>query len=159
MYSIFDMRIFFDTEFMDDGKTIDLISIGLVAEDGREYYAVSAESDFSKANDWVKANVLPHIGGNRKTRRAIAAEIVEFAGPKPEFWAWYAAYDWVVLCQLYGRMIDVPAGWPMFCRDVKQIHAAHGFPPIPFQTSQEHNALEDARYTRLLWQRLTQKHG
>ena len=34
------MRIFYDTEFLEDGKTIDLISIGMVAEDGREYYAV-----------------------------------------------------------------------------------------------------------------------
>lgn len=28
------MRIWFDTEFIEDGKTIDLISIGLVREDG-----------------------------------------------------------------------------------------------------------------------------
>ena len=39
------MRIFYDTEFLDDGKTIDLISIGMVAEDGRELYAVSSEFD------------------------------------------------------------------------------------------------------------------
>ncbi len=30
------MRYFLDTEFYEDGKTIDLISIGIVAEDGRE---------------------------------------------------------------------------------------------------------------------------
>lgn len=33
------MKYFLDTEFHEDGKTIDLISIGIVAEDGREYYA------------------------------------------------------------------------------------------------------------------------
>lgn len=35
------MRYFFDTEFYEDGKTIDLVSIGIVAEDGRELYAVN----------------------------------------------------------------------------------------------------------------------
>ena len=35
------MRYFYDTEFLEDGETIDLISIGIVAEDGREYYAVT----------------------------------------------------------------------------------------------------------------------
>jgi len=28
------MKIWFDTEFYEDGRTIDLISIGLVREDG-----------------------------------------------------------------------------------------------------------------------------
>jgi hypothetical protein len=31
------MRFWFDTEFIEDGKTIDLMSIGVVAEDGRKY--------------------------------------------------------------------------------------------------------------------------
>ena len=35
------MKYFYDTEFIEDGSTIELISIGVVAEDGREYYAVS----------------------------------------------------------------------------------------------------------------------
>ena len=40
-----DVRYFYDTEFIDDGRTIELISIGVAAEDGREYYAVSTEFD------------------------------------------------------------------------------------------------------------------
>ena len=30
------MRYFYDTEFIDDGRTIELISIGIAAEDGRD---------------------------------------------------------------------------------------------------------------------------
>jgi 3' exoribonuclease, RNase T-like len=37
------VKIFYDTEFIEDGRTIDLISIGMVAEDGREYYAVNRD--------------------------------------------------------------------------------------------------------------------
>ena len=52
------MRYFYDTEFIEDGSTIELVSIGIVAEDGREYYAVSTEFDASNANEWVRENVL-----------------------------------------------------------------------------------------------------
>jgi hypothetical protein len=37
------MRYFYDFEFLEDGRTIEPISVGVVAEDGREYYAVFSE--------------------------------------------------------------------------------------------------------------------
>lgn len=142
------MRIYFDTEFIEDGKTIDLISIGLVREDGETYYAESFEADLTKANDWVKENVLVHLKGDGKPRKQIAAEILEFVGQSPEFWAYYAAYDWVALCQLYGCMIDLPKGWPMFCRDIIQLAKERGNPQLPEQNSTEHHALADALWNR-----------
>ena len=48
------MKFWFDTEFIEDGRTIDLISIGMVAEDGRQYYAVSSEFDSNNASQWVR---------------------------------------------------------------------------------------------------------
>lgn len=57
------MRYFLDSEFVEDGKTIDLISIGLVCEDGRAFYCISKEFDFLRAwNDvWIRENVLRPI--------------------------------------------------------------------------------------------------
>src|SRR5258708_2885453 len=55
------MRYWMDCEFIEDGHTIELISIGIVAEDGREYYAQSGEFDRRNASDWVKENVLSHL--------------------------------------------------------------------------------------------------
>lgn len=52
---------FVDTEFIDDGKTIDLISIGIVSEDGRELYLQSCEFDPKKASQWVKDNVFCYL--------------------------------------------------------------------------------------------------
>lgn len=145
------MRFWFDTEFLEDGKTIDLISIGVVSEDGREYYAETPESDaLAHKHDWLRENVWPHLLGPnaQKARTQIACELVEFMGEKPEVWAYYADYDWVALCQLYGRMIDLPKGWPMFCRDVKQLADMKGNPKLPEQKGTEHHALADARWTR-----------
>lgn len=140
--------IWFDTEFIEDGKTIDLISIGLVREDGRELYLENVECDHSRASDWVQENVLPHLAGVRSSREYIADTVVAFVGDSPEFWGYYADYDWVVLCQLFGTMMDLPKGWPMYCRDIKQMCDSLGNPRLPEQGEGEHHALADARWNR-----------
>lgn len=161
-----ETKIFFDTEFMEDGRTIELLSIGLVREDGAELYMESREADWTKANDWVIANVLPKLSawpqpcalGARgipaarclhagwSSRREIADAVKEFVGPHPEFWAYYADYDWVAICQLYGRMLDLPEGWPMYCMDFKQLIGPTAVPKLA--ESDAHNALADARWLR-----------
>lgn len=149
------MKIFFDTEFMEDGKTIELLSIGAIRGDGAVFYAENGQADHSQANDWVKDNVLPKLRGEvaQHSRRFIADSFRHFCGERPEFWAYYADYDWVVLCQLYGRMVDLPKGWPMFCMDVKQLCVAKGNPRIPAPlTDEEHHALNDARWTKEAWE-------
>jgi len=144
------MRIFFDTEFIEDGRTIDLISIGMVREDGAELYLCNEECDLSRASDCVKGNVIPHLpppGEEWVSRAYIAARVVEFSGDAPEFWAYYADYGWVVFCQLFGRMIDLPKGFPMYCRDIKQEADRRG--GLKFAAPQdEHHALADARWNR-----------
>ena len=47
------MKYWIDTEFIAKPFAIDLVSIGLVAEDGREFYAESSEVDWSKASPWM----------------------------------------------------------------------------------------------------------
>lgn len=110
------MRYFYDTEFIEDGRTIELISIGVVAEDGREYYAVSTEFDPERASGWVRANVLPKLpppaSALWRSRNRIRADLEEFfrvGGSDPiELWAWIAAYDHVALCQPRGRCPRCP---------------------------------------------------
>lgn len=167
------MRYWFDTEFIEDGKTIDLVSIGIIDEDGREFYAESLDADLSRAGEWVKENVIARLWsqqankcdaniwtrdggkGGLLSRRSIASEIVAFCDPerygKPEFWAYYADYDWVVLCQLFGTMTNLPKGWPMYCRDIKQECDRLGNPKLPTQDKGEHHALADARWNRYAW--------
>jgi 3' exoribonuclease, RNase T-like len=150
------MKIWFDTEFIEDGKTIDLLSIGMVREDGRVLYFESAECQRDLASDWVKQNVFPHLRQVWTPRVMIASAIVQFVGDKPEFWAYYADYDWVALCQLYGTMMDLPKGWPMYCRDVKQLCDSVGNPKLIKNTEVEHNALSDALWAKQAWEFLQQ---
>jgi hypothetical protein len=178
-------RIWYDTEFLEDGRTIDLISIGMVTEDDREYYAVSSDADWQriKANDWLVRNVVPSLPVTGRTsldaylkthpnshprppiimvgpdltdsrvkpRQVIANEVRDFilATPDPSLWAWYAAYDHVALCQLWGTMMQLPEGVPMWTGDLKQEAERLGNPELPPMPGvAEHDALSDAREAR-----------
>lgn len=179
-------KFFYDTEFHEDGETIDLISIGIVRGDGEEYYAVSSEADYKRIyeNSWLMNHVMssiPHLvveipndggytiiptGPYVKSRAEIREDVVafvsesqrEFNDPhgeaKAELWGWYADYDHVALCQLFGKMIDLPAAFPMFTRDLRQHWEYKGYPEIPKQAEGEHNALDDARYNKEIWESL-----
>lgn len=223
------MKYFIDTEFIEGfhkplfGKRrhfIDLISIGIVAEDGRKFYAVSKDFDvkrvwntwqkkqnteppasFWNKEYWLRDNVLTPIylelssretvysktyhwqlwkWGLRglknliqwhgKTNNQIAKEIKLFcnpdlflhntAEPTLEFYGYYADYDWVLFCSLFGRMIDLPNGFPMYCRDLKQmfdekyryysLEDVKNHPDYPKQNN-KHNALDDARWNKQLY--------
>lgn len=190
------MKYFLDTEFLEGAQnsffgktkpTIDLISIGIISEDGREYYAISKEFNLKEAWNrydlkpdienggmkkiyWIRDNVLkpifdelfskfvkePTYGGRidmeflwsnlryliniyGKTNEQIAEEIIDFCKPIsrkayelgvdmviepvnfPEFYAYYADYDWVVFCWLFGKMTNLPKGFPRYCIDLKQM--------------------------------------
>lgn len=160
------MRYFVDTEFLEDGRTIELISIGIVAEDGREYYAEAYwEGDMHQRvyeHEWLMENVVPHLTGDCSTKELIADEIQRFVtGNSPEFWAYCGAYDWVVLNQLYGPMVNHPSKWPFYCNDIAQLalHKGVNRRTLPKQHlgahGAEHNALADARWNRDTYNHLT----
>lgn len=197
------MKYYLDTEFIEGfhkplwGKHrhhIDLISIGIVAEDGREYSRISKDYNYYDASPWVKENVISKlyttvIHGDARNREdvhsfhkhygvsnyVIAHEIKEFCSGPPlpgstndiSFYGYYCDYDWVLLCSLYGTMMNLPKGWPMYCRDLKQTldEVADNIHTSPQKNLQDklrfmkahigypkemyiHNALGDAKWNR-----------
>ncbi|MGP6172788.1 polyadenylate-specific 3'-exoribonuclease AS [Corynebacterium sp. A21] len=147
------MRYFYDTEFIEDGQTIELVSIGIVAEDGREYYAVSTGFDAAKAGPWVRENVLNQLPSPSdrcwKSRDTIRSEVLAFltsATTQPELWAWVGAYDHVVLAQLFGDMTEMPRALPRYTRELKQYWEMAGRPKLPAAPLGVHDALVDARH-------------
>lgn len=158
------MRIFLDFEFIENGNEHPIIpiSVGLVREDGLEYYAEFplTDEEWGLANEWVIANVKPYTGiVDSKPREVIGDEIIELVGEKPEFWGYYADYDWVILCNIYGRMIDLPHEWPKYCLDLNQYMYHLGLKLKDIHhvlNEQEHNALADAKWNRELFAYLLQ---
>ena len=148
------VRYFYDCEFIEDGTTIDLVSIGVVAEDGREFYAVSTEFDPERAGWWVRRNVLPMLPPPSSplnlSRRQIRDRLLDFLVPtpdtSPELWAWIGAYDHVALCQLWGPMTALPRSLPRFTHELRQYWEDAGRPPLPDAPVDAHDALADARH-------------
>lgn len=171
------MKICYDTEFLEDGKTISLISIGLVAEDGAEYYAINADMPTRRIrkHQWLMDNVIPQMpvphGDWRnwapsywlfdyahdsvKRHKTITSQVRDFIidakrrSTKPlELWADYAAYDHVALCQLFGTMVNLPSGIPMFTHDLQHELSRRGLNnrDLPPRQSAAHHALYDARH-------------
>lgn len=176
------MKYFLDTEFIEGflhvpkpRHFIDLISIGVISEDVREYYAISNEWSAKDANEWVKENVISKLDHTAvwKTNDKIRVELLEFFGCKQdtsngtweapegiEVYGYFADYDWVLFCSLFGRMIDLPKNFPFYCRDLKQMMDDNGLTkewkkehcPDP---EDEHNALADARWNLKLFTEIT----
>lgn len=164
------MKIFYDTEFLENGSTIRLISIGMVREDGKGIYRVVYDYTLLKDvwnHDWLRRNVFPSLPYQMTedgiamdhshldykeiaSRDEIAADIKRFVldTPNPELWAYYSAYDHVALCQLYGRMLDLPTGFPMFSYDLKAEIMRLGNPRLPEQATGAHNAYMDALWNK-----------
>lgn len=157
------MRYFIDTEFHENGPDypLTLISLGIVSEDNRQLYVENMDYDKSTATPWLRANVLSSLNPMFAVRyRTIAGLVTEFVNQpgtpqgnvppshvsQPEFWGYFADYDWVLFCQLFGLMIDLPPGWPRYCRDLKQLADSLGIPKAnyPAPGPLAHNALTDA---------------
>lgn len=206
------MNYYLDTEFREGfhkpflGRNrhfIDLISIGIVAENGCKFYAISKDFDLEAAWNkyditpatptepkekvyWLRENVLkpiyhellekevsliveagrikaeydtPYkpefcfktlkelIKRHGKSNKQIATDIMlfiwqdtwsEWVGPSDEFfergkrygwntdtpirfYGYYSSYDWTLFCSLFGRMLDLPNGFPKHCIDLKQM--------------------------------------
>jgi hypothetical protein len=168
------MRIFYDTEFVERGPQlpIQLISLGMVREDGQELYLINEECLSNVArHPWLSVNVFPWLPATGAVNDILewdrghpdypnvfafdmlAPRVREFLNvDKPELWAYYGAYDHVVLCQLFGAMVDLPPGVPMYTRDLMQEwDRLDRKPPMPGQ-SHEHHALFGARWARDFWQ-------
>jgi hypothetical protein len=153
------MRFYIDAEFWERGPNfpIQLISIAIHADSRVDLYLINEDFNWEECNsEWLHQNVKPHLDQvvGVYAKHADMAKIIldyvrrETCGSKPEFWGYYSDYDWVVFCQIFGSMINLPEGFPMYCLDIKQLCVMVGNPTLPKQAEGEHNALLDARWNR-----------
>lgn len=167
------MNYFFDTEFYENGETIEPISLGIVSADGRELYLEAANAyEVASKSDWLIKNVRPHLIADRKgggcccsriklhehimwSKQAARTALLEFTATgslikTPMFWAYYASYDWVLFAQLFGTMDDLPARFPKHPMDLQQMWVERGCNPeaMPPKPADAHNALADAKWNR-----------
>ncbi|CAN7759112.1 3'-5' exoribonuclease [compost metagenome] len=151
------MLVFLDTEFTDF-IDCELISIGMVTADGRDFYAEVQGFDIAKCSEFVRGAVCEVLG------QSVNASILRAALPE-RIRAWFASLstsavvacdsfiDWELLLDalsnefppnIVGRYDLGPlATLPQFQRAVAEYHAEAGHP--------WHHALHDAHAHRAGW--------
>lgn len=144
------MHLFVDCEFTDF-LDCELISIALVADDGREFYGESSDFGQASCSAFVREAVLPQLGqypGRVFTlealRTALLAWLAQFAGEPERVLCFDYGGDWELLVDLVG---EAPLGWQAChigaAMDVGRLEAYF------LEHGGRHHALHDARALRL----------
>ncbi len=174
------MNIFFDTEFTGLHKGTTLISIGLIAENGRKFYAEFNDYDKKQCNDWIKTNVIANLMNLQPlgkpnasavwppdcycgTKRRIASELrrwfSEFGEPV-QLISDVCAYDWILFCDIFGGAFEIPENVSPAPVDINQMIAAYlkCTPAEAFDVNREDFAESpDGKKHNALWDAMTIK--
>ena len=145
------MNIYFDCEFTGLQKDTTLISIGLIAEDGRKFYAELNDYDKTQVNEWIQDNVVANLSYNEKEHympkesiekcksyacksdkshvgRLLGIWLGQF--DKIQFVSDVSHYDFVLLVDLLaGHAFNLPENVSPSCHDINQDIAAHYMVP------------------------------
>lgn len=139
------MKLFFDTEFTGLHKRTTLISIGIVSENEKKFYAESTNYKECQCGYWIKENVLKHtiIGGNEKLAKSLGEDertmvvLGSKADIRYELKEWLKQfgdiqfvsdvchYDMVLLIDIFGSAFDLPDNVSAVCYDINQDIARH----------------------------------
>jgi hypothetical protein len=165
-------KVFFDTEFTGLHQNTTLVSIGLISDCGKTFYAEFTDYDRSQVNDWLKENVLDkrilqkgefspspfnyRIKSNTEEIKAgLNAWLTQF--DEVEIWSDCLSYDWVLLCQIFGHAFSIPKNIYYIPFDICTLFKVRGIDPdinreafadITDVSAQKHNALWDAKVIR-----------
>ena len=162
------MEIFFDTEFTGLKKETTLISIGMIAADGKTFYAELSDYNKNQINEWLQTNVIDNLGNADfvGTKNEVALSIQEWLQQfdKVELWSDTLAYDWVLFCDLFGHAFNIPSNVYYIPFDISTLLKSNGIDPDINReefakikdASQKHNALWDARVIKKCYEMLTE---
>jgi hypothetical protein len=172
-YKMSKTKIFFDTEFTGLHQNTTLISIGLVSECGKTFYAEFNDYDFKQVDDWLKENVINNLQYNgifqkldetknsisyKSTTENIKEKLTTWLEQfgEVEIWSDCLSYDWVLFNQIFGHAFNIPKNVYYIPFDICTLFYAKGidadinreeFSEMT-EGSQKHNALWDAEVIR-----------
>ena len=161
------MKVFFDTEFTGLHANTTLMSIGLVDEEGRTFYAELNDYDKSQVDEWLENNVVANFTGeNTMNMQQLKLELTEWLAvyDSVEIWSDCLAYDWVLFNSIFGTAFDIPENIYYIPFDICTMMKLKGVDPdvdreeyafnaVP-ATAQKHNALWDAQVIRACYENL-----
>ena len=129
------MKIFFDTEFTGLHKGTTLISLGMISEDGKKFYAEFDDYDRSQVTDWINQNVLAHrwclsgrfdwdipsyyvYGDKGRVKHILSQYLEQF--DEVELVSDCSNYDMTLFIDIFGTAFDLPKNVCPVCYDLNQ---------------------------------------
>jgi hypothetical protein len=124
-------KIFFDTEFTGLHQNTTLISIGLISECGKTFYAEFTDYDKNQIDNWLQENVINNLKFNNKelqtqstipfltegfnyigfgNKETIKNYLIEWLSQfkEVEIWSDCLSYDWVLFNEIFGHAFNIP---------------------------------------------------
>jgi len=176
-------KIFFDTEFTGLRQRTTLISIGLISECGKTFYAEVMDYDKFQVDRWIQENVIDKLilndwafgtkveGDNTKVKCSLhdlRYYISQWLGQfeQVEMWSDCLAYDWVLFCNIFGSAFNVPENVYYIPFDICTLFKFRGIDPdisrekyafgevYAEMLKMKHNALADAKIIKMCHDKL-----
>lgn len=155
--------VFFDTEFTGLTQGTTLVSIGMVTDGGREFYAELNDYAKDQVDDWLKANVIANLTGeNVMGKQELADKITDFLSryERVEMWSDCLAYDWVLFNAVFGGAFNIPKNVYYIPFDISTLMKIKGVDPdinreeFAGIEGAKHNALHDAKVIKACYEKL-----
>lgn len=173
-------KLFFDTEFTGLHQKTTLISIGIISDCGKTFYAELTDYDKSQIDDWLEQNVIANLyltendnaafldkwvikGDTKIVKEALTIWIAQFE--QVEIWSDCLSYDWVLFNQIFGHAFSIPKNVYYIPFDICTLFKTKGIDPDinreqyseMVQGSVKHNALWDAKVIKSCYEKLITK--
>lgn len=177
-------KIFFDTEFTGLHKKTTLISIGLISECGKKFYAELTDYDKTQIDDWLQENVVNNLylsendndanlddwkikGDSDDVKAGLEVWLSQFEAV--EIWSDCLSYDWVLFNQIFGHAFNIPKNVYYIPFDICTLFQLQGIDPdisredfakdylvkVAYQSGKKHNAMWDAFVIRECYRKLS----
>ena len=178
------VKIFMDTEFTGLHQNTTLISLGLVSECGKKFYAEFTDYDETQVDDWLQNNVINNLkfkedtlgnadgyytydenytevhGNNEIIKIELEKWISQFENV--EIWSDCLSYDWVLFNQIFGHAFNIPKNVYYIPFDICTLMKMKGVDPDISRENficncvqgEKHNALYDAEVIKACYEKL-----
>ena len=177
-------KLFLDTEFTGLHQNTTLISIGIISECGKTFYAEFLDYDKTQIDNWIQENVINKLRVNNDLESNKGCNLVKTKGnntfvhgdnkhiklelevwlskfDKVEIWSDCLAYDWVLFNNIFGHSFSIPDNVYYIPFDICTLFKMKGIDPdisrekfCDIKIEEKHNALFDAKVIKSCYDKL-----
>jgi len=146
-------KLFLDTEFTGLHQATTLISLGIISECGKTFYAEFTDYDRTQLNDWLEENIIPNtwvavhepitsmgeVVGDSRWADVHVFGSSDYIKPflekwlsqfeKIVIWSDCLAYDWVLFNQIWGHAFSIPENIYYIAMDICTVFEMNNIDP------------------------------